>query len=35
MIQKEEGLKRRVGLLGLSGNAVNIIIGSGIFVLPV
>lgn len=34
MIQKEEGLKRRVGVLGLSANIVNIIIGSGIFVLP-
>lgn len=34
MIQKEEGLKRRVGVFGLSANIVNIIIGSGIFVLP-
>lgn len=34
MIQKEEGLKRRVGVLGLSANIINIIIGSGIFVLP-
>lgn len=34
MNQKDEGLKRRVGVLGLSANIVNIIIGSGIFVLP-
>lgn len=34
MIQKEEGLKRRVGVFGLSANIINIIIGSGIFVLP-
>lgn len=34
MNKKEEGLKRRVGVLGLSANIVNIIIGSGIFVLP-
>lgn len=34
MIKKEEGLKRRVGVLGLSANIINIIIGSGIFVLP-
>ncbi|GAA4816703.1 APC family permease [Litoribaculum gwangyangense] len=34
MIQKEEGLKRHVGVLGLSANIINIIIGSGIFVLP-
>ena len=34
MIQKEEGLKRRVGIFGLSANIINIIIGSGIFVLP-
>ncbi|SRX54418.1 APC family permease [Aequorivita sp. CIP111184] len=34
MIQKDEGLKRRVGALGLSANIINIIIGSGIFVLP-
>lgn len=34
MIQKEEGLKRSVGVLGLSANIINIIIGSGIFVLP-
>ncbi|MFV9550502.1 APC family permease [Algibacter sp. PT7-4] len=34
MIKKDEGLKRRVGVLGLSANIINIIIGSGIFVLP-
>ncbi|MEZ4793035.1 MAG: APC family permease [Gelidibacter sp.] len=34
MVEKEEGLKRSVGVLGLSANIVNIIIGSGIFVLP-
>lgn len=35
MIKKNtEGLKRRVGVLGLSANIINIIIGSGIFVLP-
>lgn len=34
MIEKDEGLKRRVGPLGLSANIINIVIGSGIFVLP-
>ncbi|MDB2462559.1 APC family permease [Algibacter sp.] len=34
MNRNEEGLKRRVGVLGLSANIINIIIGSGIFVLP-
>ena len=34
MLEQEEGLKRRVGVLGLSANIINIIIGSGIFVLP-
>jgi len=34
METNEEGLKRTVGVLGLSANIVNIIIGSGIFVLP-
>ncbi|WP_445732223.1 APC family permease [Mariniflexile sp.] len=34
MIVKEEGLKRSVGALGLSANIINIVIGSGIFVLP-
>jgi len=33
-MQQEEGLKRRVGVLGLSANIINIIIGSGIFALP-
>ncbi|MBI1767324.1 MAG: amino acid permease [Bacteroidetes bacterium] len=30
----EEGLKREIGLWGLTSNIVNIVIGSGIFVLP-
>ncbi len=30
----DEGLKREIGFWGLSANMVNIIIGSGIFVLP-
>jgi len=34
MVEKDEGLKRRVGAFGLSANIINIIIGSGIFVLP-
>lgn len=34
MINNNEHLKREVGVLGLSANIVNIIIGSGIFVLP-
>jgi len=34
MIPKEEGLKRTVGVLGLSANIMNIIIGAGIFALP-
>lgn len=34
MTQKDEGLKRQIGVFGLSANIVNIIIGSGIFVLP-
>ncbi len=33
-IQKDEGLKREIGNWGLSSNMINIIIGSGIFVLP-
>lgn len=33
-IQTEEGLKREIGVWGLSANMINIIIGSGIFVLP-
>ena len=34
MNNKEEGLKRSVGVLGLSANIINIIIGAGIFALP-
>ena len=34
MKQKEEGLKREVGVFGLSANIVNIIVGAGIFVIP-
>ncbi|WP_299552899.1 APC family permease [Seonamhaeicola sp.] len=34
MKQQEEGLKRRIGVIGLSANVVNIIIGAGIFALP-
>ena len=34
MIEKEEGLKRYVGVLGLSANIINIIIGAGIFIIP-
>ena len=34
MIQKDEELQRQIGVLGLSANIVNIIIGSGIFILP-
>ncbi|WP_179022292.1 APC family permease [Winogradskyella forsetii] len=34
MTQQDEGLKRKIGVFGLSANIVNIIIGSGIFVLP-
>jgi len=34
MKQQDEGLKRKIGVFGLSANIVNIIIGSGIFVLP-
>ena len=30
----QEGLKREVGVWGLSANIVNIIVGAGIFVLP-
>ena len=32
--QQDEGLKREIGIWGLSANMVNIIIGSGIFILP-
>ncbi|WP_372753230.1 APC family permease [Mariniflexile sp.] len=34
MIQKEENLTRSVGVLGLSANIINIMIGAGIFALP-
>ena len=34
MKEQEEGLKRYVGVLGLSANIVNIIVGAGIFVIP-
>jgi len=30
----EEGLKREIGVWGLTSNIINIVIGSGIFVLP-
>lgn len=33
-MSQEEGLKRSVGVLGLSANIINIIIGAGIFALP-
>jgi APA family basic amino acid/polyamine antiporter len=33
-MEKETGLKREIGLWGLSANIVNIIVGAGIFVLP-
>lgn len=34
MIQKDEGLKRTIGVFGLSANIINIIVGAGIFALP-
>ncbi|RYH72343.1 amino acid permease [Flavobacteriaceae bacterium 144Ye] len=34
MIKKDEGLKRSIGVLGLSANIMNIMIGAGIFALP-
>ncbi len=34
MKQREEGLKRYIGLFGLTANIVNIIVGAGIFVIP-
>ncbi len=34
MQNEQEGLKREIGVLGLSANIVNIIVGAGIFVLP-
>jgi amino acid transporter len=33
-VEKETGLKREIGVWGLSANIVNIIVGAGIFVLP-
>jgi len=33
-LQKEEGLKRTIGVWGLSANIVNVVVGAGIFVLP-
>ncbi len=34
MIKKDEGLKRSIGVFGLSANIMNIMIGAGIFALP-
>lgn len=34
MQEKNENLKREIGLMGLSANIINIVIGAGIFVLP-
>lgn len=34
IFHKEEGLKRTIGVWGLSANMINIIVGAGIFVLP-
>lgn len=34
VFHKDEGLKRTIGVWGLSANMVNIIVGAGIFVLP-
>ena len=34
MNEKKDGLKREIGVLGLSANIINIIVGAGIFVLP-
>jgi amino acid transporter len=34
MIKKDEGLKRSIGVFGLSANIINIMIGAGIFALP-
>ena len=34
MKEQEEGLKRYVGLLGLTANIINIIVGAVIFVIP-
>jgi basic amino acid/polyamine antiporter, APA family len=35
MINENEGLKREIGVWGLVSNSINIIIGAGIFILPV
>ena len=35
MLNENEGLKREIGLWGLISNSINIIIGAGIFILPV
>jgi len=35
MMNENEGLKREIGLWGLVSNSINIIIGAGIFILPV
>lgn len=34
MIKKDKGLKRSIGVFGLSANIINIMIGAGIFALP-
>jgi basic amino acid/polyamine antiporter, APA family len=34
MTEKKQNLKREIGLLGLSANIINTVIGAGIFVLP-
>jgi amino acid transporter len=34
IVSSEEGLKREIGLWGISSNIINVVIGSGIFVLP-
>ncbi len=34
MQQEQEGLRREIGVLGLSANIINIVVGAGIFVLP-
>ena len=34
-MNENEGLKREIGVWGLASNSINIIIGAGIFILPV
>jgi basic amino acid/polyamine antiporter, APA family len=34
-IEQNEGLKREIGIWGLAANSINIIVGAGIFILPV